>query len=229
MPTDTEIRIGGLPTGLTLTAVVKDRATLTTQETLATLTESDGEYVGTVTGALAGVYVFEVLLSGQPLWEGLGEIADTAGPFPVGTDLYLANRLEAIKDKTDQIGSVTFVLSGGAVASDGSMVVKAGDRHVFTITSDTEDVVPDLTGVTIRFGIKGNSGSQLLSKTTDISIEQATGFQAVEVTLNPAETILLTQGSYHFDVQAEYSTTDVRTFVTGSVQVKSDYSGVAGS
>jgi len=223
---DTEIRFPGMPTGLTATVRVRNADTLAILETV-TLSESGNYYTGDVTGAHAGQFVFETLISGTVVGASIRTIADDAGPYIIHDAMEMEDSHAAIKDRTDRIGSVTFLLSGGAVASDGSMVIKAGDRHVFTITSDTEDVVPDLTGNTIRFGIKGNSGDQLLSKTTDISIEEATGFQSVEVTILPAESILLPQGAWHFDVQAEYSATDVRTFVTGSVTVKSDYSGTA--
>lgn len=222
MATNTVIRLPGIPAGLSVDILVKNSDTLALLETVA-LTESGGYYGGTVTGAHAGALLFEPRISGTVVGSVVRTIEDTAGPFVIDSGV----EQNAIRDKTDRIGAVTFLLSGGSVASDGSMIIKAGDRHVFTLTSDTEDVVPDLTGETIRFGIKGNGGAQLLTQDTGITVLVGTGFQSVEVILLPADTLVIPAGAYHFDVQAEYSATDHRTLISGSVTVNSDYSGTA--
>ena len=45
--------------------------------------------------------------------------------------------------------------------------------------------------------------------------------------LYPADTIDAADGLYSFDIQAEYSTTDIRTFLTGTARITHDFSGVA--
>lgn len=210
-----------------MSAKILDVDDLTVLDTV-TLTESGTYYTGTTSET--GTVIFEVLVSGSKVDAFVRTIEGDAPHIILesleGSTLDSVNAaiLAAIKAKTDTIGSVTFIISDNAVSSGGSLVIKAGDRHEFTITSDTADVVPDLTGETIRFGVKGNGGVQLL-ETTDVTVLVATGLQSVQIVLTPAQTILLSQGAYHFDIQAEYSTTDHRTLVTGSVQVNPDYSG----
>lgn len=232
---NTVINVIGAPSGLTLFADVRHPTTLAILETVS-LTEASGVYSGTVVSAVSGLHLFVVRNATLVFDVVARTIEDTLGPFTIAHGLELLGGLtldsgtlallNQIKAKTDLIGAVTWIVEGASVSSTGSIVIKAGDRKVFTLTSDTEDAVPDLTGIPIRFGIRNTSGVQLLSKTSEITVLNGTGFQSVEIVLLPSETILIPSGGSFWDVQAEYSPTDVRTFFTGSATTRMDYSGV---
>lgn len=133
--------------------------------------------------------------------------------------------MAAVKARTDLIGRTTFISASSLVTTDGQMTIKIGDKMEFTFTSDTEDVVGDLTGITIRLGAKTAEGT-VMFESTSATILVATGFQSVKFTLLPAVTLALTAGYGYFDVQAEFAANDIRTFITGTVVVVADYSGV---
>ena len=64
---DTNIKLPGLPSGLTLTVDVVDTATLAVLEADIALTETSGIYAGDVTGAHAGRLLFVLKASGTTL------------------------------------------------------------------------------------------------------------------------------------------------------------------
>lgn len=134
--------------------------------------------------------------------------------------------MAAVKAKTDLIGRTTFISASSLVTSDGEMTIKVGDKHEFTFTSDTLDIVADLTAVTLRLGAKTSAGD-VMFETTSATVLVATGYQSVKFTLLPAETLLIPVGFGYFDVQAEFASNNIRTFITGTVSVVTDYSGVA--
>jgi hypothetical protein len=186
--------------------------------------DRDGLYVGTVTGSLSGwyeadKYVAAVFDSSEWIY-----LQDDSGPYIASDPRVLHDKADAIQAKTDLIGRITFMASSGAVDSNGNITVKAGDYTQITLTSDTADVVPDLTGQTIRFGISDSSGNQLV-ETTNATVLQATGLQSVQITLTPAQTSALNVRTAFFDLQAEYSTSDHRTLFSGPVTITPDYSG----
>ena len=132
--------------------------------------------------------------------------------------------LAAIKAKTDLIGNVTFLTSTHLPDTKGEIKIKAGDTHAFVFTSDTEDVLPDFTGKTVRFGIKDANGNQLVED-TNVVINSPTGFQSVTVNLLPPVTLALEGVSAFYDVQIEYDANTVHTIFTGPVKTYKDYSG----
>lgn len=246
MPNDTVCNFPGIPADQeNLTARVRNKDTLAVLETFDLSDDALTYYTGDVTGSHSGQLLFEILLNGVLMESRVRTIQDTVGPFTISSELEpmtsgdlttllaaIQSKADAIKDqteliqaKTDLIGAITWVSSSGLIDSNGVMNIKAGDRHEFTLTSTVEDAVPDLTGVTIRFGIKNTSGDQLL-EVTAVDILSATGFQSVKVTILPAESILLPSGGAFFDFQAEYAADDHRTFLTGSTVTTTDYSGV---
>jgi len=121
------------------------------------------------------------------------------------------------------IGTVTFTYSSASIVGGGTVNIKAGDYLTFTLTSDTADVVPDLTGITCRFGVK--QGDRQLIETTSVVVDTATGLQAVTVTILPAETLTLGAQNAIYDLQAEYSATDHRTLISGTCVITDDRSG----
>lgn len=133
--------------------------------------------------------------------------------------------LSAVKAKTDLIGSVPWSSSAGSLTNGQALRIKIGDKVTFTLTSTVADAVANLTGKTVRFGVKDLAGNQVINTTATVVV--ATGFQSVSVTLLPAVTILLSPLTGKFDVQAEFSTNDIITFITGDVTIIADYSGVA--
>jgi hypothetical protein len=134
-----------------------------------------------------------------------------------------------VKAKTDLIGTSTFVAASFAPDSGNTIRLKVGDSPTITFTSTVLDTVPDMTGATIRFGVRRYpSGEQLLSVDTG-EVLVATGLQSVRVALTVADTTLLEAASdcleYRYDVEARYSDGAVRTFQSGLAMVEQDYSG----
>ena len=237
--------IPGTLTGLTVRLRNADSLAI-----LATLTPTFPVDVWTATasGAIAGRIVFEFLVGGTVTDVQVRTIADDVGPYTVLTGLEVASTIEnldlskldnipddleacltQIKDKTDQIGNVTFIHHSNVPDSSGNIEIKQGDRKEITWTSDTEDKYPDLTGKVIRFGLK-NGDNQLVELASDVNptqvlILQPTGFQSVKLILFPSDTIAIPRSASKYDVQAEYAVDDVKTMFTGSAAIVEDYSG----
>jgi hypothetical protein len=218
-----------MPSGIASPSVqIFDVTGLTVMETV-TLTEHGtrkGLYTGNVTGSHIGWFGINKRSGTALIGSSWILLANDAGPYieadPRTVDLSVS--IAEIKAKTDLIGRITFLASGGVPDSNGTIRIKQGDRIALTLTSVTENPVPDLTGVTCRFGIKNTAGTQLIS-TTSVTVVVPTGFQQVGVVLLPTETLAMPAGAAFYDVQAEYSSTDKRTFATGSVTILADYSG----
>ena len=138
--------------------------------------------------------------------------------------------LLAVKQKTDLIGTTTFVAASFAPDSGNAIRIKVGDSPTITFTSSVENAVPDLTEATIRFGVRQHpSGEQLLTVNTG-EVIVATGLQSVRVPLLVADTLLLQDASdcfeYRYDVEARYGDGSVRTMQSGAAMIEHDYSGV---
>ena len=121
------------------------------------------------------------------------------------------------------IGTVTFTYADSTIVGGAIVPIKAGDLKTLTLTSDTADVVPDLTGVTMRFGVK--QGDRQLIETTSVVVDVATGLQSVTVTILPSETVNLDTQNAVYDLQAEYSATNHRTLISGACAITNDNSG----
>jgi hypothetical protein len=191
-------------------------------ETVTLTQDADrkGLYRGTFTGPV-GWYSIDKF-SGSSL-QGTSWInVEAASGVYVEAD---PRSLSAIKAKTDLIGSVPWLSSGGTLTSGQALTIKIGDKVTFTLTSTVADAVADLTGKTVRFGVKDMAGNQIINTTATVLV--ATGLQSVSVTLLPAVTILLSPVTGKFDVQAEFASNDIATFLTGDVTIVADYSGTA--
>ena len=195
--------------------------------TLTQDAERESVWKGTVTEALAGWYSVDLYDGSDYLRTTFIYLADDTGTYFESDPNVIDTIVRAIKTKTDTIARVTWLISDSTIDDGGVMTIKAGDKHVFRLTSTVEDAVPDLTAITCRFGIYDASGNEIYSSASAVSVVTATGFQAVDVTLLPADTIDFPPGAALFDVQAEYAADDIRTFISGSVQILADYSGTA--
>lgn len=80
---NTEIRIPGLPSGLTVSCVVRNPDTLAVLETVSSMTETSGYYAGDVTGSHAGRLVFEPRIDAVPVGAITRTIADDVGPYVI--------------------------------------------------------------------------------------------------------------------------------------------------
>jgi hypothetical protein len=183
--------------------------------------ERKGLYRGTVTD-LAGWYTLDKFSGSSLLGSSWINIDAAEGEF-IESDPRV---LTVIKAKTELIGSVPFSSSGGALSPNDPIQIKIGDRRVLTLTSMVEDFVGDLTGVTVRFGLRDMSGNQLVSL-SNVEVLVPTGLQSVRVVLLPSLTIGFPVASGYFDVQAEFAADNIVTFLTGSFNTVADYSGVA--
>lgn len=207
----------------TPTVKVWDPLTHGTPVETVTLTQDadrKGLYRGTFSGA-AGWYSLDKF-SGSTLKGTTWINIESASGTYVETD---PRSMSAIKAKTDLIGSVPWTSSGGTLTNGQALTIKAGDKVTFTLTSTVSNAVADLTGKTVRFGVKDMAGNAVINTTATVVV--ATGLQSVSVTLLPAVTISLPAVTGKFDVQAEFASNDIVTFLTGDVIIIADYSGVA--
>lgn len=191
-------------------------------ETVTLTQDSDrkGLYRGTFTGP-SGWYSVDKFSGSSLQGTSWINIDAESGVFVEADPRYLSS----IKAKTDLIGSVPWTSSGGTLTNGQALTIKIGDKVTFTLTSTVSNAVADLTGKTVRFGVKDMAGNQIINTTATVLV--ATGLQSVSVTLLPAVTILLSPVTGKFDVQAEFASNNIATFLTGDVTVVADYSGVA--
>lgn len=251
---DPTIEFFGIPSTVTnLSARVRTLDGGAIIETVALAYVSD-RWTGTVTEAAAkGVRcVYELLQNGTALDQFVRKVTDSTDTFTINSDVDAVDTLDEIdfgplanipadiaadltaikacadliKAKTDLIGNVTFLVSTHLPDSRGTIHIKAGDRHAFVFTSDEEDVHPDFTGRTLRFGVKDANGVQHIN-TTNVVVNSGSGLQSVSIILTPDVTLALENVSAFYDIQVEYAADDIRTIFTGSVEVTRDYSGTA--
>lgn len=188
MPTNTNIKVPGLPTGLTASVRVRNAATLALLETV-TLTEASDIYGGDVTGAHAGRFVHEILISGTVSESRVRTIADDAGPYVIDSALEIAESF-ANTGSGPWAKTITIENSVGSVALENATVrltegaddfqvdtASAGDA-TFGLRSATYDIVVTKAGFTSYVG------TLAVSDATGVTI-QLTATGAVAVPSNP--------------------------------------------
>jgi len=150
---DTEIKVVGLPTGLTLTVDVMDPSDASVLQSAIAMTESSGVYSGDVTGAHAGLLMFVIKASGTPFETHVRTIADDDGPWVIHTGI-----------------ENVYVEPDGAYQVD------------FTVTDDAVSPL-DLEGATIRLVGVGINRAKLTDSDGELSWALNAGTYAVTVTM----------------------------------------------
>ena len=158
----TVINVPGLPTGLTASVKVRNASTLALLETV-TLTEASLIYSGTITGAHAGRFVFEILISGTVSESRIRTIADDVGPYVIDSPLEVVESftntgpgpwvvtvsIEDSSDSSDLEGAVVRLTEG---ADDFVIATDSAGEVAFGLRSATYSVVVVKTGFTSHVG-----------------------------------------------------------------------------
>lgn len=168
------IKVPSLPTGLTVSCIVRNLSTLAVLETVS-LTAGSGDdasvYTGTVTGAHAGQLLFDLLVSGQVFQSRIRTIQDVAATFVILTEL------ERIKSDGRGANLVTITVTDGTDPLENAKVRVASGVLSEDDLTDVDGEVPFSLGnatytVTIeRAGYESHVASLVVSGTTTAEYE----------------------------------------------------------
>ena len=165
------------------------------------------------------------------LTDSLEAIRDASGGGGGGGDATLANQVLILADLasiTSALNATTVTVTGYAsIDTDGVLQLKRAETATLTFTSDSADLVPDLSvaDTKIILGIKDTAGRVWLSLEGTVLV--ATGLQSVRFVLTPALSLALINGHHNFDVLAVYGYdaelippyASLKTFTSGRVTV----------
>lgn len=166
-------------------------------------------YTVVFTDLAAGSYRLVLFNGTDPVLAADITVGSTTWTPPQSTgDASLANQvtmlslLNAIKLKTDTIGTVSVSVTGYAQLADGVLILKQGHTATLTFTGSSADLVPNLTGEKCFLGIKDAAGRTWLS--IEGTVVTPTGTQVLQFTLTPSVAKTLEEGEHFFDVVAVY-------------------------
>lgn len=123
---------------------------------------------------------------------------------------------ETLNEILTRVSAVTITTTGYAqVDAEGVLQLKQGHTATLTFTSDTSNIVPDMSDATTRvfLGIKDNARRQWLQIEGTKLVN--TGLQSVQFVLTAAAAAAMIQGQHLYDVVVLYgynSSTDPSTY-----------------
>lgn len=207
--------------------------------------EFDATYIAVVTNNVvvpADDYLVEFTVSGVLGWQWVtltGVDAETtfaraerSTVLDSATQAQLDNIETTIEELQTSLNEATVTVTGYAsIDTDGVLQLKRAETATLTFTSDSANLVPDLSAGTTKIvmGIKDTAGRVWLSLTGTVLV--ATGLQSVRFVLTPTLSLALIKGHHNFDVLAIYgydagSTppyASLKTFTSGRVTVTDVY------
>jgi hypothetical protein len=158
-------------------------------------------------------------------FEGPGAITVTVQVYPSTVEASLA----AIQSSLS--GTTVTVTGYASIDTNGVLQLKRAETATLTFTSDSADLVPDLSAGTTKIvmGIKDTAGRVWLSIEGEVLV--ATGLQSVRFVLTPELSLALIKGQHNFDVLAIYGYdanlappyTSLKTFTSGRTTVTDVY------